>query len=173
MKPVKSGRLGFVGSLGAALLALTGSVWAGTQSQPVVVDEAPQAWVDYAQRVAERLQSALSADAALAQEFGAFFDEWVTRNGQASAATTASTDEGPLTFGDASQAAVTLPTLKVRVWLDRSGHVTQVGFDEAAIGSERAVADLRALLLQQSVDAPPPRMMKQPVVIRLVPGAQL
>jgi hypothetical protein len=176
MSSMKPGRLGVVGSLGAALLALTSSVWAGTQPQPVAADAAPQAWVVYAQRVSERLQSALSGDAQTAQRFGTFFDQWVAAEAPAGTASGALADGGDssggsgggsLSVGDA------LPTLKVRVWLDRTGHVTQVGFDEAAIGDDQAAADLRALLLQQSVDAPPPRAMKQPVVIRLVPGAQL
>lgn len=167
MSPVKSGRRGVVGSLGAALLALTGSVWAGAQPEPVTADAAPQAWVSYAQRVSERLQSALSGDAETAQRFSVFFDQWVAADAPAGSAS------GTVSAGEPPAAGAALPTLKVRVWLDRTGHVTQVGFDEAAIGDDRAVADLRALLLQQSVDAPPPRAMKQPVVIRLVPGAQL
>jgi hypothetical protein len=167
MSPMKSGRRGMVGSLGAALLALTGSVWAGSPPQPVSADAAPQAWVNYAQRVSERLQSALSGDAETAQRFSVFFDQWVDADAPAGSAS------GSVAAGESQPADAALPTLKVRVWLDRKGHVTQVGFDEAAIGDEQAAADLRTLLLQQSVDAPPPRAMKQPVVIRLVPGAQL
>jgi len=173
MNPVKSGRSGSAWSLGAALLALTGSVWAGVQPQPVSADAAPQAWVAYAQRVSERLQSALSGDAETAQRFGEFFDEWVATDAHTVPPSTVVSNGGPPSDSDALPADGALPTLKVRVWLDRTGSVTRVEFDEAAIGDERAAADLRALLLQQSVGAPPPLAMKQPVVIRLVPGAQL
>ncbi len=170
MSPVRTARRGVVGSLGAALLALTGSVWAGAQPAPVTADAAPQAWVSYAQQVSARLQSALSGDAETAQRFGVFFDQWVAASAPAADVSEAS---GVASNGDAVAAGGPPPTLKVRVWLDRTGHVTQVSFDAAAIGDDQAVADLRALLLQQSVGAPPPRAMKQPVVIRLIPGAQL
>lgn len=167
MSAAKPDRRGVMGSLGVALFALAGSVWAGAQPAPVTAEEAPRAWVSYAQRVSERLQSALSGDAETAQRFSVFFDQWVSANTPAASASGVGPGDAPLPD------STSLPTLKVRVWLDRRGHVTQVGFDEAAIGDEQVVADLRALLLRQSVDAPPPRSMKQPVVIRLVPGAQL
>lgn len=160
----RPGKPGVAGALGAALLAFTHSVWAGTGAQHVSVEQAPQAWLAYAQRVSETLQTALSSDTETARRFNDYFSNWVD------------TDAGALAQAPQSQQAAEgaplpfdPPTLKVRVWLDRTGQVEQVQF--ADIGDDVAEADLRSLLLAQTVGAPPPRMMKQPVVVRLSVGA--
>ncbi|CAB3755272.1 hypothetical protein [Paraburkholderia humisilvae] len=159
----KLGKPGVVGALGAALLALTHSVWAGAGAQHVSVEKAPQAWLAYAQRVSETLQAALAADTETARRFNEYFSNWVDTDAGAAAPTRTLADGGPLPFDP--------PTLKVRVWLDRTGHVERVEF--ADIGDDVAEAELRSLLLAQTVGAPPPRMMKQPVVVRLSLGAEL
>ncbi len=154
MKP--RSRAGLAGTFGAALLALTHSVWAGTSSQPVGADEAPREWIAYAQRVSQSLQTALAGDTETAQRFNDYFGNWT------------SNDAG---LGAQSQRPPEPPTLQVRVWLDRVGHVERVDFDP--IGDAVAEADLRSLLVAQSVGEAPPRRMKQPVVVRLSLGAAL
>ncbi|HEY4352472.1 MAG TPA: hypothetical protein VGN31_14670 [Paraburkholderia sp.] len=168
----RPGKPGVAGALGAALLAITHSVWAGTGAQHVSVEKAPQAWLAYAQRVSETLQTALSSDTETARRFNDYFSNWVDTDAgtlapapQSSRAPQAQqpADGAPLPFDP--------PTLKLRVWLDRTGQVEQVQFDD--IGDDAAEADLRSLLLAQTVGAPPPRMMKQPVIVRLSVGAEM
>lgn len=162
----KPGKPGVAGALGAALLALTHSVWAGTGAQHVSIEKAPQAWLAYAQRVSETLQTALSSDTETARRFNDYFSNWVDTDAGALAQAPQAqkpADGAPLQFDP--------PTLRVRVWLDRTGRVEQVQFDD--IGDDVAQADLRSLLLAQTVGAPPPRMMKQPVVVRLSVGAEM
>jgi hypothetical protein len=162
----KPGKPGVAGALGAALLALTHSVWAGTGAQHVSIEKAPQAWLAYAQRVSETLQTALSSDTETARRFNDYFSNWVDTDAGALAQAPQAqkpADGAPLPFDP--------PTLRVRVWLDRTGRVEQVQFDD--IGDDVAQADLRSLLLAQTVGAPPPRMMKQPVVVRLSVGAEM
>ncbi|MDQ7978503.1 hypothetical protein QYH69_14730 [Paraburkholderia sp. SARCC-3016] len=159
----RPGKPGVAGALGAALLAFTHSVWAGTGAQHVSIEKAPQAWLAYAQRVSETLQTALSSDTQTAHRFNDYFSNWVDTDAGMLAPSQKTADGAPLPFDP--------PTLKVRVWLDRTGQVEQVRFD--AIGDDAAEADLRALLLAQTVGAPPPRLMKQPVVVRLSVGAEM
>jgi hypothetical protein len=162
----RPGKPGVAGAVGAALLAFTQSVWAGAGAQHVSIEKAPQAWLVYAQRVSETLQMALSSDTETARRFNDYFSNWVDTDAGAIAPSqkpAAGADGAPLPFDP--------PTLKVRVWLDRTGQVEQVEFDD--IGDDVAQADLRSLLLAQTVGAPPPRMMKQPVVVRLSVGAEM
>ncbi|WP_297352544.1 hypothetical protein [Paraburkholderia sp.] len=157
---------------GAALLALSGSFWVGgTRAEPVMADQAPQAWIDYAQLVSQRLQGALAGDSEPAQRFAEFFRHWAVTD--ADTGLDASVGAGPLSDalpspeGDAFDA----PTLRVRVWLDRIGHVARVEFDP--VDDDRAGSDLRALLLAQTVGRAPPRRMRQPVIVRLALRAEL
>jgi hypothetical protein len=159
----RSARFGALGTLGAALLALTGNVWAGANAQSVTADQAPQAWIVYAQAVSQHLQSALASDAEPAQRFNAFFGHWVATDADVASSSEALSEDAALPADP--------PTLKVKVWLDRKGQVTRVEFDQVA--DDLAAADLRALLLAQSIGASPPRRMKQPVVVRLALGAEL
>lgn len=138
-------RGGRIGALGAALLALvSGDLWA--KQGPVAVDEAPRAWVAYAQRVSQRFQSALDGSGEAAQRFHAFYE------------------------AKASDASALPPMMSVKTWLDARGQITRVEFTPR--GSDEAEADLRALLVGQRLGAPPPRGMKQPVVVRLSLAAQ-
>lgn len=144
-----------------ALLALSGA--AAADAQPVAADRAPQAWIAYAQRVSQQLQTALASDDSRAQRFRAFFERWVqTYGGTIPVNAEAPPPDHPLPPP---------PTLLVLVWLDRSGAVNRVGFD--TLGDDEAVANLESLLLAQKVGAAPPRGMKQPVMVRLGLGAQL
>ncbi|WP_144152906.1 hypothetical protein [Paraburkholderia sp. BCC1885] len=147
-----------------AWMALSGT--SGAQAQPVSADQAPQAWVVYAQRVSLCFQTALASDDARAQRFNTFFQRW------ADASVNPSLNPLPASSADADHGtAPPEPVLKVRVWLDHDGRVTRIGLDP--FGDDEAVASLRSLLLSQTVGAPLPRGMKQPVVVRLAAGAQL
>jgi len=53
----------------------------------------------------------------------------------------------------------------VRVWVDVDGRVYRVEF--ATLGDARADADLRGVLTAQPLSEPPPRDMRQPMVLRL------
>jgi hypothetical protein len=158
-----------IGTLGATLLALIGT---GTQAQAgtVAADEAPRAWIVYAQRVSQQFQIALAGDSVPAQRFSAWVDE--RASARLDAARTA-TDPQAGTAGDthADSELADPPTFRVRVWLDRTGKVTRVEPED--IDDDQADADLRSLLLARTVGASPPRGMKQPVVVRLAPGAEL
>jgi len=156
--------LGKLGALGSALLALTTSAWAAP-AQSVTADQAPQAWIVYAQAVSQRLQAALASDAEPAQRFNSFFGHWVAADADADAAS------GSEVLSEDATLPADPPTLKVKVWLDRKGQVTRVEF--GGVADDQATADLQSLLLAQSIGAPPPRRMKQPVVVRLALGAEL
>ena len=53
----------------------------------------------------------------------------------------------------------------VRVWVASSGRVERVAFD--SLGDAQADADLRALLTARPLADPPPRDMRQPMVLQL------
>ncbi|WP_323120588.1 hypothetical protein [Burkholderia alba] len=138
-----------VGALGAALCALaSGGLWA--KPEAVAADEAPQAWVAYAQRVSQRFQDSLEGSGEAAQRFHAFFEQRAASE---------------------AQGAAVPPILSVKTWVNAQGQITRVEF--APLGSDAADADLRALLLGQRIGAPPPRGMRQPVVVRLSLAARL
>jgi hypothetical protein len=123
--------------LGAALCAFaTGAPRA--QPAPVRASDAPAAWVAYAQQVSARLHAALDEDSADAQRFYTYVEQHT-----------------------AGQARVDLP---ISTWLDARGRVTRVEWP--ALADPQAEAALRALLLRQATAAPPPRGMRQPIVVR-------
>lgn len=151
-----------IGALGAALLALLGS-GAPAQAQTAADDAIPPAWVAYAQRVSLHLQAALEGDSEPAQRFHAYFTRQAASDEQ-----TAAAGEGRLADNPAPTEP---PTVRVKVWLDRTGRVTRVDF--SGVDDAQAAGDLKALLLRQRVGAVPPRSMRQPVVVRLSLAAQL
>ncbi|WDD91366.1 hypothetical protein Bsp3421_001274 [Burkholderia sp. FERM BP-3421] len=129
--------------LGATLCALvTGG--ARAQSAPVRAGDAPPAWVAYAQQVSARLHAALDEDNADAQRFYAFFEQRA-----------------------AGQPRIELP---ISTWLDAHGRVTRVEWPP--LDDPQAEAALRALLLRQAMASPPPRGMRQPIVVRFGFAAQ-
>lgn len=148
---------GRIGTLGATLLALVG---AGAQAQTgaVSAEQAPQAWIAYAQRVSQQFQTALAGDSEPAQRFSAWVDQLAA----------AQTDPDGGTSQDTAAAP---PTFRVRVWLDREGTVTRIEAD--GVDDEQAQADLDAVLTARPIGARPPRGMKQPLVVRLAPGTEL
>jgi hypothetical protein len=156
----KGRKAGLLGTIGAALLALTTGAWSAAPAQPVSPEQAPQAWVMYAQRVSERFQSAIASDAQPAQAFQAFVDDRIAAETPAS---------GPGVASDAIPDS--LSTLRIKAWFDEAGQVTRVEIE--GVDDPRAEADLRALLLAQSVNEAPPRRMPQPVIVRLMVGAEI
>jgi hypothetical protein len=155
----KGRKAGLLGTIGAALLALTTGAWSAP-TQPVSPEQAPQAWIVYAQRVSERFQTAIASDAQPAQAFQAFVDDRIAAETPASG-TEAASDTIP----------DSLSTLRVKAWFDEAGQVTQVEIE--GVDDPKAEDDLRALLLAQSVGEAPPRRMPQPVIVRLTVGAEL
>lgn len=156
----KGRKAGLLGTIGAALLALTTGAWSAPPAQPVSPEQAPQEWIMYAQRVSERFQTAIASDAQPAQAFQAFVDDRIAAEAPASG-TEAASDTIP----------DSLSTLRVKAWFDEAGQVTQVEIE--GVDDPKAEADLRSLLLAQSVGEAPPRRMPQPVIVRLTVGAEL
>ncbi len=151
-----------IGAFGAALLALLGSA-APAQAQTADDNAIPQAWVVYAQRVSQHLQAALEGDSEPAQRFHAYFTRLAATDEQTAPASGGPLADNPVP-GDP-------PTVRVKVWLDRTGRVTRVNF--GGVDDAQAAGDLKALLLWQRVGAVPPRSMRQPVVVRLSLAAEL
>ncbi|KUZ73018.1 hypothetical protein WI36_16690 [Burkholderia ubonensis] len=133
------------GRFGAALRALLTRVRLA-QRGPVAVGDAPAAWADYAQRVAQRLAAALDGTDAAASRFRAQLERDAARSEE---------DEN----GDAP------PALRLKAWLDRRGNVERV--ESAPAFAPDVAADLRAALVGRRVGLPPPRGMTQPVVVRV------
>ncbi|AYZ62452.1 hypothetical protein EGY31_03765 [Burkholderia multivorans] len=133
------------GRIGAALRALL-TRGRPAQRGPVAVGDAPAAWADYAQRVAQRLAAALDGTDAAASRFRAQLERDAARSED---------DEN----GDAP------PALRLKAWLDRRGNVERV--ESAPAFAPDVAADLRSALVGRRVGAPPPRGMTQPVVVRV------
>ncbi|WP_152693140.1 hypothetical protein [Caballeronia mineralivorans] len=139
-----SRRPSYVALLGAVLLGLEGG---SLSADAVTMDEAPQAWVVYAQRVSQQFEKALEGKSEAAQRFHANFEQGAS----------GVTPDAP-------------PVLRVKVWFDSKGQVRRVEFD--SLGDDGADAALRQVLLTQVLGLSP-RDMKQPVIVRLSLAAQL
>ncbi|KVL10708.1 hypothetical protein [Burkholderia ubonensis] len=133
------------GRIGAALRALL-TRGRPARRGPVAVGDAPAAWADYAQRVAQRLAAALDGTDAAASRLRAQLERDAARRED---------DED----GDAS------PALRLKAWLDRRGNIERV--ESAPAFAPDVAADLRSVLVGRRVGAPPPRGMTQPVVVRV------
>ncbi|KVQ95238.1 hypothetical protein WL29_35625 [Burkholderia ubonensis] len=133
------------GRIGAALRALL-TRGRPAQRGPVAAGDAPAAWADYAQRVAQRLAAALDGTDAAASRLRARLERDASRSED---------DED----GDAP------PALRLKAWLDRRGNVERV--ESAPAFAPDVAADLRSALVGRRVGAPPPRGMTQPVVVRV------
>ncbi|KVM51374.1 hypothetical protein WJ58_21185 [Burkholderia ubonensis] len=132
------------GRIGAALRALL-TRGRPARRGPVAVGDAPAAWADYAQRVAQRLAAALDGTDAAASRLRAQLERDAAR----------SEDDD----GDAP------PALRLKAWLDRRGNVERI--ESAPVFAPDVAADLRSALVGRRVGAPPPRGMTQPVVVRV------
>ncbi|KVL64769.1 hypothetical protein [Burkholderia ubonensis] len=133
------------GRIGAALHALL-TRGRPARRGPVAAGDAPAAWADYAQRVAQRLAAALDGTDAAASRLRARLERDASRSED---------DE----HGDAP------PALRLKAWLDRRGNIERV--ESAPAFAPDVAADLRSALVGRRVGAPPPRGMTQPVVVRV------
>ncbi|KVD44631.1 hypothetical protein WI85_25815 [Burkholderia ubonensis] len=133
------------GRIGAALRALL-TRGRPVRRGPVAAGDAPAAWADYAQRVAQRLAAALDGTDAAASRLRAQLERDAARSED---------DED----GDAP------PALRLKAWLDRRGNIERV--ESAPAFAPDVAADLRSALVGRRVGAPPPRGMTQPVVVRV------
>ncbi|KVO42315.1 hypothetical protein WJ85_24460 [Burkholderia ubonensis] len=133
------------GRIGAALRALL-TRGRPARRGPVAVGDAPAAWADYAQRVAQRLAAALDGTDAAASRLRAQLERDASRS-----------EDGE--HGDAP------PALRLKAWLDRRGNIERV--ESAPAFAPEVAADLRSALVGRRVGAPPPRGMTQPVVVRV------
>ncbi|KVU00313.1 hypothetical protein WK62_18930 [Burkholderia ubonensis] len=133
------------GRIGAALRALL-TRGRPARRGPVAAGDAPAAWADYAQRVAQRLAAALDGTDAAASRLRAQLERDASRS-----------EDGE--HGDAPQA------LRLKAWLDRRGNIERV--ESAPAFAPEVAADLRSALVGRRVGAPPPRGMTQPVVVRV------
>ncbi|KVT59321.1 hypothetical protein [Burkholderia ubonensis] len=133
------------GRIGAALRALL-TRGRPARRGPVAAGDAPAAWADYAQRVAQRLAAALDGTDAAASRLRAQLERDASRSED---------DE----HGDAP------PALRLKAWLDRRGNIERV--ESAPAFAPDVAADLRSALVGRRVGAPPPRGMTQPVVVRV------
>ncbi|KVG72994.1 hypothetical protein [Burkholderia ubonensis] len=133
------------GRIGAALRALL-TRGRPARRGPVAAGDAPAAWADYAQRVAQRLAAALDGTDAAASRLRAQLERDASRSED---------DE----HGDAP------PAQRLKAWLDRRGNIERV--ESAPAFAPDVAADLRSALVGRRVGAPPPRGMTQPVVVRV------
>lgn len=117
-------------------------------SAPVMVQTAmaqsvPQHWISYAQMAGNQLEAWLSDPANdTVVRLHNWMQERLLKEGQ------------PLP-----------PPLVVKVWVAPDGKISRTEF--ASLGQAQADADLRSLMMTQSLSEPPPRDMRQPMVLQL------
>ena len=132
-------RLAF-GWLGLGLASATLPVAGAAQPRQQV----PQHWISYATLASDQLQASLGDPA----------NDTVVR-------LHASMQSRMRQDGRASSPVFVV----VRVWVASSGRVERVAFE--SLGDAQADADLRALLTARPLAEPPPRDMRQPMVLQL------
>ncbi len=98
---------------------------------------APQAWLDYAQRVSDAVQARLAGDDDAAARLRDYLDQF-------------------LSAGDAAGT-----TLKLAFWIDSAGAVTRI--DHAPFAQPAANDDLRAVIVGLRIAVPPPKGMLLPL----------
>lgn len=129
-----------LGGLGLGLSAAAAPLAASAQAQPQV----PQHWISYANLASNQLQSSLSDPASdTVVRLHTWMQERMLKEGQ----------------------PVPPAPVVVRVWVAGSGKVERVAFE--SLGDAQADTDLRALLTAQPLAEPPPRDMRQPMVLQL------
>lgn len=129
-----------LGGLGLGLSAAAAPLAASAQTQPQV----PQHWISYANLASNQLQSSLSDPASeTVVRLHTWMQDRMLKEGQ----------------------PVPPAPVVVRVWVAGSGKVERVAFD--SLGDAQADTDLRALLTAQPLAEPPPRDMRQPMVLQL------
>ncbi|WP_447774571.1 YbaB/EbfC family DNA-binding protein [Variovorax boronicumulans] len=131
-----------LGWLGLGLSAVAAPLAASAQTQPQ--PQVPQHWISYANLASNQLQSSLSDPASdTVVRLHTWMQERMLKEGQ----------------------PVPPAPVVVRVWVAGSGKVERVAFD--SLGDAQADTDLRALLTAQPLAEPPPRDMRQPMVLQL------
>ncbi|WP_186160329.1 hypothetical protein [Burkholderia gladioli] len=120
----------------------------GGQPGPIGLDDAPEDWRAYAERVSRCVSEALDAPddgAAATPGSRVLLDSYA--------------------LGCAA-AGVAAPTLRLRTWLDARGRIARVETSAGGAAGELDAA-LSVALLGRPVGATPPRGMPQPVLVRL------
>ncbi|MNR77995.1 hypothetical protein D3C72_86810 [compost metagenome] len=129
-------------TLGMVGVGLTVSS-APVMAQTPMAQSVPQHWVSYAQMAGNQLEAWLSDPANdTVVRLHSWMQERLLKEG------------APLP-----------PPLVVKVWVAPDGKISRTDF--ASLGQAQADADLRTLLTTQSLSEPPPRDMRQPMVLQL------
>lgn len=118
-------------------LGLSAAAAAPAQSQAAV----PQHWVTYAQLV------------------GSQFQAWLADTAQEPAQRLHTQLQARAQAGDPPAPIV------MRVWIGRDGRVERAEF--SSLGDLQTDTDLRGVLMAQPLPEPPPRDMKQPLILQL------
>lgn len=132
------------------VLKMMGIVGVGltVSSAPVMVQTAmaqsvPQHWISYAQMAGNQLEAWLSDPA---NDAVVRLHEWMQQR-------------------LLQQGQPLPPPLVVKVWVAPDGKISRTEF--ASLGQAQADADLHSLMTTQSLSEPPPRDMRQPMVLQL------
>lgn len=126
-----------LGGLGLGLLSATPAVAQSAAGQPV-----PGHWLSYAQTVSHVFQDRLGDEGNVtAQRLHAWMQERLLQTQQSA------------------------PALVLRLWVAPAGKIERLEFD--SLGQAQADADLRQLLATDPLPEPPPRDMRQPLVLQL------
>lgn len=131
--------LKMMGMLGVGLTVSSAPVMV----QTAMAQSVPQHWISYAQMAGNQLEAWLSDPANDAVvRLHTWMQERLLKEGQ------------PLP-----------PPLVVKVWVAPDGKISRAEF--ASLGQAQADTDLRSLMMTQSLSEPPPRDMRQPMVLQL------
>ncbi|MGJ7502143.1 YbaB/EbfC family DNA-binding protein [Variovorax sp. ZT5P49] len=134
-----------LGWLGLGLAGAAAPLAAPAQAQRQ--QQVPPHWIGYANLASSQFQTSLSDPAS---ETVRRLHAWM--------------QERMLDDGRAAATAPPAPVV-VRVWVAADGKVERVAFD--SLGNAQADRDLRTLLTAQPLAEPPPRDMRQPMVLQL------
>lgn len=130
-------------ALGGVGLGLTVSA-SPALAQSAPGQPVPQHWISYAQLVSNQFQDRLSDPGNEAVvRLHAWMQERMLQQSQ----------------------PIPAPPLVVRVWVAPAGQVARLEFD--SLGQSQADTDLRGLLTSEPLSEPPPRDMRQPMVLQL------
>lgn len=138
--------LRFLGGVGIGITVSASPVLAQAPARPQTqpTPAIPPHWISYAQLVGNQLQDRLgdAQNEAVVRLHG-WMQERILREGQAA-------PPAPLV---------------VRLWIAADGGVRRLEF--ASLGQAQADADLRTVLTAEPLSEPPPRDMRQPMVLQL------
>jgi len=138
--------LRFLGGVGIGITVSASPVLAQAPARPQTqpTPAIPPHWISYAQLVGNQLQDRLGdAQNEAVVRLHAWMQERILKEGQIA-------PPAPLV---------------VRLWIAADGGVRRLAF--ASLGQAQADADLRAVLTAEPLSEPPPRDMRQPMVLQL------